>query len=127
MIASTGTLVNPFQFTGREFDPETGIYNYRFRYYDQNVGRFISEDPIAWRGGINFYPYADGNPVSETDPLGLDTKVCYYADAAMVFGQVGYGLPGEDGTQGYYPDGIKPDKQKDKQRKTIPAPKDKDQ
>jgi ATP/maltotriose-dependent transcriptional regulator MalT len=32
LTVSTGTLVNPFQFAGREFDPETGIYNYRFRY-----------------------------------------------------------------------------------------------
>ena len=35
--ASAGTLTNPFQFTGREFDPETGVYNYRMRYYDQNT------------------------------------------------------------------------------------------
>ena len=35
ITASTGTLTNPFQYTGREFDPETGIYEYRARYYDQ--------------------------------------------------------------------------------------------
>jgi RHS repeat-associated protein len=93
--ASAGTLTNPFQFTGREFDPETGIYNYRMRYYDQNVGRFLSEDPIGFGGGVNFYRYADGNPISETDPLGLDTKVCYYSDAAAGFGHVGFGLPQE--------------------------------
>src|SRR5581483_11122502 len=107
LIGSTGTLTNPFQFTGREFDPETGIYNYRFRYYDQNVGRFLSEDPIMFGGGVNFCRYADGNPVSEADPLGLDTKVCYYSDAAAGFGHVGFGLPqeGEQGTQGFYPTG----------------------
>ncbi len=137
LIGSTGTLTNPFQFTGREFDPETGIYNYRFRYYDQNVGRFLSEDPIMFGGGVNFFRYADGNPVSEADPLGLDTKVCYYSDAAAGFGHVGFGLPqeGEQGTQGFYPTGnpidspgkVKPDEQKKPQCKTIPAPKDKDQ
>jgi hypothetical protein len=37
LSASNGTLVNPFQFAGREFDPETGIYNNRFRYYDSNA------------------------------------------------------------------------------------------
>jgi RHS repeat-associated protein len=135
--ASAGTLTNPFQFTGREFDPETGIYNYRMRYYDQNVGRFLSEDPIGFGGGVNFYRYADGNPISETDPLGLDTKVCYYSDAAAGFGHVGFGLPqeGEQGTWGFYPTGnpidspgkVKPDEQKKPQCKTIPAPKDKDQ
>ena len=39
----TGTLSNPFRYTAREFDPETGIYEYRARYYDETVGRFISE------------------------------------------------------------------------------------
>ena len=39
LTASTGTLINPFQYAGREFDPETGIYEYRNRYYDQNTGR----------------------------------------------------------------------------------------
>jgi RHS repeat-associated protein len=47
LTASTGTLTNPFQYTGREFDPETGAYYYRARYFDQNAGRFISEDPIV--------------------------------------------------------------------------------
>jgi len=47
LTASTGTLTNPFQYTGREFDQETGAYYYRARYYDQNVGRFVGEDPIG--------------------------------------------------------------------------------
>jgi RHS repeat-associated protein len=71
LTASTGTLPNPFQFTGREFDSETGIYYYRARYYDQTAGRFVSEDPIRFKGGINFYVYAKNNPILFTDPLGL--------------------------------------------------------
>jgi YD repeat-containing protein len=39
---STGTLRNPFQYTGREFDSETGVYYYRERYYDPTIGRFLS-------------------------------------------------------------------------------------
>src|SRR5438309_5310835 len=42
--ASTGSLVNSFQYTGRESDPETGLYYYRARYYDPNAGRFLRED-----------------------------------------------------------------------------------
>ena len=38
--ASTGSLVNPFQYTGRESDTETGLYYYRARYYDSSTGRF---------------------------------------------------------------------------------------
>jgi RHS repeat-associated protein len=74
VTASTGTLTNPFQYTGREFDQETGTYYYRARYYDQNVGRFASEDPIRSRGGINFYAYAGNSPVNFVDPLGLERK-----------------------------------------------------
>ena len=40
-----GPPANPFQYTGRDFDSETGLRYYRARYYDQNVGRFLSEDP----------------------------------------------------------------------------------
>ena len=71
LTASTGTLTNPFQYTGREFDPEIGIYEYRHRYYDQNVGRFLNEDPIAFDGGLNFYRYVNNNPAILVDPMGL--------------------------------------------------------
>src|SRR4029077_2779804 len=60
-----------YAFTGREWDPEIGLYYYRARYYDPSIGRFISDDPIGLLGGINFYGYADANPASLTDPLGL--------------------------------------------------------
>ncbi|MCU0293268.1 MAG: hypothetical protein MUF10_14965, partial [Thermoanaerobaculaceae bacterium] len=46
-----------YAFTGREWDPETGLYYYRARYLDPKVGRFISEDPIGFAGGVNFYAY----------------------------------------------------------------------
>jgi len=65
---------NPFQYTGRENDG-TGLYFYRARYYSPNQQRFISEDPIGLRGGINVYGYVGGNPVSLIDPSGLTTLV----------------------------------------------------
>jgi RHS repeat-associated protein len=67
---STGTLTNPFQYTGREFDSETGIYYYRARYFDPSAGRFLSEDPARLRGGVNFYAYTRNRPVLLTDPSG---------------------------------------------------------
>jgi RHS repeat-associated protein len=70
LTASTGSLTNRFEFTGREFDPETAIYFYRARYYDPSVGRFASEDPIGFYGGKNFYRYAKNNPVNLRDPRG---------------------------------------------------------
>ena len=45
--ASSGSLTNPFQYTARESDPETGLYYYRARYYDSNSGRFLGGDPIG--------------------------------------------------------------------------------
>jgi len=74
LTASTGTVVNPFRYTGREFDSETGLYYYRARYYDPNAGHFLSEDPIRLGGGINFYAYVDGSPINGSDPLGLWNK-----------------------------------------------------
>ena len=67
---SSGSLTNPFQYTAREFDSETSLYYYRARYYDPNSGRFVSDDPIRIRGGINLYAYVRNDPVRLTDPLG---------------------------------------------------------
>lgn len=74
LTTSTGTITNPFQYTGREFDFETGLYFYRARYYDSTAGRFESEDPISFRGGTDFYKYAENNPINLIDPLGLFGK-----------------------------------------------------
>ncbi len=46
------------RFQGQYFDEETGLHYNTFRYYDPEVGRFITQDPIALRGGINIYQYA---------------------------------------------------------------------
>jgi|GEM_PF-995382 len=63
---------NPFTFTAREYDEETGLYFYRARYYDPRLGRFISIDPIGFDGGdVNLYAYVGNNPMSWNDPYGL--------------------------------------------------------
>ncbi|MGB7133549.1 MAG: RHS repeat-associated core domain-containing protein [Candidatus Sulfotelmatobacter sp.] len=70
LTASSGTVTNPIQYAGREFDKETGLYFNRARYYDPTGGRFISEDPIGFGGGINFYGYAFNSPTNLRDPSG---------------------------------------------------------
>ena len=74
LTASTGTLISPFQYTGREFDPETDTFFYRARYYDPNAGRFTGEDPIQFRGGVNFYAYVRNSPLNFLDPTGMSPR-----------------------------------------------------
>jgi RHS repeat-associated protein len=63
-------------------DPTGPRKYYRARYYDPKLGRFISEDPIRWIAGPNFFSYVDNNPVILTDPFGLITKGRGEADKA---------------------------------------------
>ncbi len=70
LTASTGSLINPFRYTAREWDTETGLYYYRARYYDQINGRFLSEDSVRFKGGLDFYAYTGNNPINFTDPEG---------------------------------------------------------
>lgn len=60
-----------YRFTGREFDAETGLQYNRARYYDPATGRFISEDPIGFKGGVNRNAYVNNNPVRSSDPSGM--------------------------------------------------------
>jgi RHS repeat-associated protein len=76
-----GVSTNAQQFTGRENDGAR-LYYYRARYYDEALGRFISEDPIGHLGGINIYTYTLDNPVSYIDAFGLDVTIIAYPGAA---------------------------------------------
>ncbi len=70
---------NPYAYTGREYDtPE--LYYYRARYYDPQIQRFISEDPIGFASkDTNWYRYTWNNPVNLVDHNGLyGTKDCSY-------------------------------------------------
>ena len=75
-------------FTGREWDPETGLYYYRARYYDPKLGRFISEDPIGFAVDVNFYAYVKNNPVRWTDAYGLQVFPPGYWDLVITHGIV---------------------------------------
>ncbi|WP_431019316.1 RHS repeat-associated core domain-containing protein [Burkholderia cepacia] len=58
------------RFQGQYLDRETGLHYNTFRFYDPDIGRFISPDPIGLMGGFNFYAYAP-NSLGWVDPLGL--------------------------------------------------------
>jgi len=69
--------INTRLFTGREFDKELWLYYYRARYYDAELWRFISQDPIGIEDDINLYAYVGNNPVNFTDPSGEKAKVVW--------------------------------------------------
>jgi uncharacterized protein (TIGR03437 family) len=69
--ASAGGFLTRYGFTGRESDTVTGLLYYRARYYNPSIGRFLTEDPISFRGGMNFYTYVRNSPMNFVDPLGL--------------------------------------------------------
>jgi RHS repeat-associated protein len=76
IYSQTGSLIQPFTFTAREYDPESGLYYYRARYYDPRAGKFLTKDPIGFPGGdVNLYRYAQNNPVNRIDAFGLAQAV----------------------------------------------------
>ncbi|MBY0588905.1 RHS repeat-associated core domain-containing protein [bacterium] len=65
-------IANSRRYTGQRLDPETGLYQYRNRYYHAKLGRFISRDPIGYEGSQwNLYEYVGGRPEDLTDATGL--------------------------------------------------------
>ena len=63
-------LEQPLRFQGQYFDTESGLHYNRHRYYDPDVGRYLTPDPVKLAGGLNQYRYAL-NPTGWVDPLGL--------------------------------------------------------
>ena len=55
-------------------EPGVGLQLLGQRYYDPVVGRFISQDPIGFAGGLNLYDYCGNDPVSHLDPSGLQAE-----------------------------------------------------
>lgn len=78
-------------YTGREKDVGN-LYYYRARYYNDDMNRFISQDPIGLAGGLNWYAYANGNPIQNTDELGLWVG---WDDAVAIVGGGIIGVGGE--------------------------------
>lgn len=90
-----------FTYTGRELDPTTALMYYRARWYDPEIGRFLSEDPIGRgakqnpgiiTGDLNLYSYVRNSPLKLTDPMGLCWPwewvfFWYYSSECMKSGQ----------------------------------------
>lgn len=83
--AGAGSALTRFGYAGRESDPATGLLHFRARWQDPQQGRFLSEDPIGFEGGLNVYAFAGNDPLSLIDPLGLswDTFVAGLIDGGI--------------------------------------------
>ena len=92
IIATSGSIVNNFRFTGREWDAESSLYYYRARYYDSQTGRFNSEDPTQFTAGPNFYSYVANDPIYRIDPFGLDWIRALSDGAAGAGSALSFGL-----------------------------------
>lgn len=64
--------VGRFGFTGRIFLKELGLYHYKARVYSPRIGRYLQTDPIFYQDDMNLYAYVGGDPLNNTDPLGLE-------------------------------------------------------
>ncbi|MCE6979300.1 RHS repeat protein [Pseudomonas frederiksbergensis] len=68
-------LDQPLRFQGQYFDAESGLHYNRHRYYNPDIGRYLTPDPIKLAGGLNQYQYTP-NPTGWVDPLGLACNPC---------------------------------------------------
>ena len=68
----SGTFSTNYQFTGKPVNADVGLSYYGARWYDPEIGRFITQDPI--KNGTNWYVYCDNNPIKYIDPSGLDSE-----------------------------------------------------
>ena len=59
-----------YRFQCREWSAATGLVNFRMRWYDAEMGRWLSKDPIGLSGGLNLYAFCGNSPVVHVDPIG---------------------------------------------------------
>jgi len=80
-LSHSGASVNPYRYTGQQFDALTGLYYLRARYYDPALGRFLSRDPaeplLTAPHELNRYVYVADNPLNAADPSGRFAAVEY--------------------------------------------------
>jgi RHS repeat-associated protein len=88
-LQPNATTIHPFGYTGRRWDPDLGLYYYRARWYDPQLGTFLETDPIGSLDYVNLYAYVGAEPGNGVDPTGMQV--------------VTIGGGGESNSRGSYP------------------------
>ena len=107
----TGLYDSQRKYIGQEFDQDTGLSYLNARYYNSNIGRFISQDPMFWNfdqswlsdpQNQNSYSYARNNPITMSDPSGKWAEVgikdiTLFSISVPYFGNFDFKIPGAHG------------------------------
>ncbi len=79
LLKKVAIVDQPFRFSTKQYDEQTGLSYYGYRFYNPAIGRWSTRDPIGEAGGINLYDFVGNNPVNFVDPWGLyGTNECSY-------------------------------------------------
>ena len=70
LFSKSSSDTNRYLFSTKEFDPRSGLYYFGARYYDPEVGRWLTPDPMGFVDGMNLYAYVNNNPINLIDPYG---------------------------------------------------------
>ena len=79
-IETTPTsVINPWRYASKRFDPETGFIYFGRRYYARAIGRWVTTDPEGYQDGPNLYAYVHNNPLSKYDLYGLFEEAGWFS------------------------------------------------
>ena len=89
VVKSLGSFaaINPYRFSTKYFDSESGLYYYGYRYYLIGSGRWLNRDPIGERGGLNLYLYIGNSSINSFDPVGQWWPSVEQLEEGLLYGE----------------------------------------